>query len=211
MLSLLLLKVSIRKINNLNHILLFVAFADNDDCTMHQYKPCKCNHKTFLSLNKKCRRLDSAWTWTKNNLKLIDSLPKESPESTQNGNTHSDTITENVSVRQSADSPADKNDASCSSKDAEILCNITSQKSIVIQNTINTNAVHKIFPCKLFKLPKWKHLSQQTEIHTFCRSTQTHAKIQSDQNTQTFRTIEHVAKKQPYSNIRIFPQILGLS
>ena len=143
---------------------------------MHQYKPCKHNHKTFLSLNKKQRRLNSAWTWTKNDLKLIDSLPKESPESTQNGNTHSDTVTENVSVRQSADSPADKNDASCSSKDAEILCNITSQKSTVIQNTINTNAVRKIFPCKLFKLPKWKHVSQQTEIHTFCRSTQTHAK-----------------------------------
>ena len=165
MLSLLLLKVSIRKINNLNHILLFVAFADNDDCNMHQYKPCKCNHKTFLSLNKKCRRLDSAWTWTKNDLKLIDSLPKESPESTQNGNTHSDTVTENVSIRQSADSPADKNDASCSSKDGEILCNIMSQKSTVIQNTINTNAVRNIFPSKLFKLPKRKHVSQQTEIH----------------------------------------------
>ena len=83
-----------------------------------------------------------------------------------------------MSIRQSADSPADKNDASCSSKDAEILCNITSQKSTVIQNTINTNAVCKIFPRKLFKLPKQKHVPQQTEIHTFCRSTQTHAKKQ---------------------------------
>ena len=80
-----------------------------------------------------------------------------------------------MSIRQSADSPADKNAAS-SSKDPEILCNITSQKSAVIQNTINTNAVHKIFPGKLFKLPKQKHVSQQTEIHTFCRSTQNHAK-----------------------------------
>ena len=112
---------------------------------MHQYKPCKCNHKTFLSLNKKCRRLDSAWAWTKNDLKLVDSLPKESPQSTPNGNTHCDTVTENVSVRQSADSPADKNDASSSSNDQDILCNITSQKSAVIQNTINTNAVHKYF------------------------------------------------------------------
>ena len=91
----------------------------------------------------------------KNDLKLVDSLPEESPQSTPNGNTHCDTVIENVS----ADSPVDKNDASSSSNDQDILCNITSQKSAVIQNTINTNAVHKIFPCKLFKLPKWKHVS----------------------------------------------------
>ena len=143
---------------------------------MHQYKPCKHNHKTFLSLNKKCRRFDSAWTWTKNDLKLVDFLPKESPQSTPNGNTYFDAVTENVSVRQSADSPADKNDTSSSSNDQDILCNITSQKSAVIQNTIDTNAVCKIFPHKLFKLPKQKHVSQQTEIHTYCRSTQTHVK-----------------------------------